>query len=87
MISSRNGIIFERGVQQGFENLQIIWWSKSQKHVIDTKPACKKLDRSLQFTNNLYAIAARLKDANSMQHDLEQDGHDQVDQQHDGQQD
>ena len=66
MLALRNRIIPQRGILTGFQNLQNIYDSKSQKHIGDNKPAKTKLDRGLLATNNLYATAARLEDTNTI---------------------
>ena len=59
-------IVLEKGIERGFQNLQNIYASKSQKHVGDDTPAQTKLDRSLAATNDLFATASRLEDANTI---------------------
>ena len=48
----------------GYVNLEIIYRSKSPKHIGDEKPIVPKLDKSLLDSINLYQIAPRLEDAN-----------------------
>lgn len=66
MLSARTLSIRERAVQRGFDNLQTILSSKSQKHIGDDTPVLTKLDRELIATNNLNNTASRLDDANSI---------------------
>ena len=66
MLASRNWIILQKGILTGFQNLQNIDASKSQKHIGDNKLAETKLDSGLLATNNLYATAARLNDTHTI---------------------
>ena len=52
--------------QQGYEDLQHTYASKSQKHVGDTRRVDTKGDRQLQATNELNDTSSRLKDANAI---------------------
>ena len=66
VLAARTRVIRERAVQRGFDNLQTILSSKSQKHIGDDTPVLTKLDRELIATNNLNNTASRLDDANSI---------------------
>jgi len=66
VLSARTRVIRERAVQRGFDHLQTILSSKSQKHIGDDTPVLTKLDRELIATNNLNNTASRLDDANSI---------------------
>ena len=67
MASARSRRIFEEGIARGYHNLQNVYGSKSQKHLDgDDTTVMTRLDRRLQDTNNIHAIAARLEDANSI---------------------
>ena len=65
-LSARNRVARERAVQRGFDNLQVIRSSKSQKHIGDDTPVLTKRDRELIANNNLNNTASRLDDANSI---------------------
>ena len=67
MTSARSRRIFEEGITRGYQNLQNVYGSKSQKHPDgDDTTVMTRLDRRLEDTNNILAIAARLEDANSI---------------------
>ena len=66
MLSARNRVIRETAALRGYENLQTILRSKSQKHIGDDDPVLTKQDRRLLATNELYNTASRLYDANNL---------------------
>ena len=67
MLSARNRAIRKHAALRGYDQLQSMYGSKSQKYVSDdNEPVFTKPDRCLIATNNLYTTASRLKDASTI---------------------